>query len=98
MGANGTGEAELCHVKTQGCFAKPSLFLIAFCEGCLSVTVYKSQLMLEVCRVCALLEEHPHTPVCDLHPYSVLGSGSTTLGDLAGALGTWGTRKRNRTL
>lgn len=39
VGANGTGEAELCRVKTQGCFAKPSLFLIAFSEDCLSVTV-----------------------------------------------------------
>ena len=91
MGANGTGEAELCPMKTQGCFAKPSLFLIAFCEGCLSVTVYRSQLMLELCHVCALFEEQPHTSSCDLHPHSVSGSGSTTLGDLAGALGTWGT-------
>lgn len=84
MGANGTGEAELCRVKTQGCFAKPSLFLIAFSEDCLSVTVYKSQLLLEVCRVYALFDEYPHTSGCDLRPYSALGPGSTALGDLAG--------------
>ena len=40
-----------------------TLSVLSSCEGCLSVTVYKCQLLLEVCCVCGFLEVHPtYTP------------------------------------